>query len=87
MAEVKIEEKSEYSASCTEKQLVPCKSTAKEVFKKFELSLFGTSPAGIRSFRPKGGSPNSSSPKLSRFSRSVFVVLQAPRKGVSMERQ
>jgi len=33
MAEVKIEEKSEYSASCTEKQLVPCKSTAKEVLK------------------------------------------------------
>ena len=30
---------------------------------------------GIRSFCPKVGSPDSSSPRLSQFARSVFVVL------------
>ena len=46
-----------------------------------EERIHQPSPDGIRSFRLKVGSPDSSSPKLSRFARSVFVVLWAWKKG------
>ena len=53
--------------------------TKGRLFKDFERRLIQKSRfkrlTGIRSFRPKIGLPDSSSSRLIRFVRSVFVVL------------
>ena len=84
-------EKGDFDAISVKKRSCPAPRRSRSVVTQFgsvgPVLLCGSVNRGIRSFRPKVDSPDSSSPRLSRFARWVFVVLYGWKKGIRMGRQ